>query len=1027
MSKRFIAVVVATVSSTAGLAFAASVASTPKPAPAAAAPKVTAAPMPVGMPAGGPGATSTETTKAPVLTPEQSQFFESKVRPILAANCYKCHSAEQGKVRGGLTLDTREGWWKGGKNGPAIVPGEPDQSLLIKAIRYADPDLQMPEAGKLPDKDIADLTTWVKMGAPDPRGGGVAKLTGLTDVARSHWAYQPVKKVEVPAVKDAAWAKQPVDAFILAKLEQNGLTPSRPAARETLLRRATYDLTGLPPTPEELHAFVIDRSPDAFEKVVDRLLASTHYGERWGRYWLDTARYADTTGSDEKNAEYRYAYAWTYRDYVIKAFNDDKPYDQFLLEQIAADKLPNADKNPDSLAALGFLTVGKRFQNSNDTIDERIDTVTKATLGLTVSCARCHDHKFDPIPTADYYSLHGIFSSTIEPKEKPLVGHAPYPKLAAEYDREYADLVVKNREIYYKLLDEISGDFRKKATGYVLTSLYSGGPHKDPLKKREAVKEFDLSQAGNGQRQTGANVMRRTDTVFAPLRWFAELPEGKLSEGAGEVLAKIAAASPDKVNPHVAAAFKSVSPASLKTMHNVAEVYGRLFASIDGQAKAYIQANRTAASEKLSGDKVPGPDAAMVQLFEVPIKIEPAPLMNIDHLREVAPKMLLGEGAYSSFAFGELNALTLTHPGAQGRAMCVVDADQPKDSPIFIRGDASQKGKVTPRQFLEILSGAGRKPFTIGSGRLELAQAIADKSNPLTARVMVNRVWMHHFGQGFVSTPDNLGVQSETPSHPELLDYLATRFMNEGWSLKKLHKMVMLTNTYQQSSDTNVAFAKKDPYNRLLWRGNLRRLDFESIRDTMLQFTGRLDRALGGKPVNLTDEPYSYRRSVYGYVDRGNLPELLSEFDYSDPNRPNSQRTTTIVPQQALFFMNSPMSADVARKVCTRQEFLKATNDYDRVRALYEVLYSRQPRPIEVDMAAQFYNAHVIASRQGGHANSAERAAPKPEKVASKAPSMTNGKAAIQNTGETVDRRPLTVWELYAQALLFTNELAYVN
>ncbi len=326
-------------------------------------------------------------------------------------------------------------------------------------------------------------------------------------------------------MKDKSWARTPVDSFILAKLEQNNLTPSKPASKETLIRRATYDLIGLPPTPEEVRAFVSDHSPNAFEKVVDRLLNSPHYGERWGRFWLDTARYADTTGNDAKNEDYRYEYAWTYRDWVINSFNADLPYNQFLMQQIAADQLPGVDKNPDSLAALGFLTVGKRFQNKNDTIDERIDTVTKATMALTVSCARCHDHKFDPIPTADYYSLHGLFSSIEEPEQKPLVGRPPSPGEKANYERKLAELEAKNREAYYNILEEQGSEWRKKAAGYILASLYSAGPHRDPAKRLEAVKEFDLDgNKNNGQLLVVARVERRGNPVLAPFQWFAELP-----------------------------------------------------------------------------------------------------------------------------------------------------------------------------------------------------------------------------------------------------------------------------------------------------------------------------------------------------------------------------------------------------------------------------------------------------------------------------------------------------------------------
>ncbi|QOV88788.1 PSD1 and planctomycete cytochrome C domain-containing protein [Humisphaera borealis] len=971
---------------------------------------------------------------APALTAEQTQFFEAKIRPLLTAKCYDCHSAAQGKSRGSLVLDSRDGWKTGGDTGPALVPGDAENSLLIKAVSYTDANVQMPPKGqKLSDQEIADLTAWVKMGAPDPRVAGAGKMTGLTAKARSHWAYQPVKEPPVPQPKTATqgWIKNPVDAFILAKLEQNGMKPSLPAAREVLIRRVSYDLIGLPPTPEEVKAFVMDRRPDAYERLVDRLLASPHYGERWGRFWLDSARYSDTTGFTENNRkeDYRFAYAWTYRDWVIKAINEDKPYDQFLTEQIAADLLPDAAKKPDSLAALGFLTVGKRFANKQDTIDERIDAVTKSTMAITVSCARCHDHKFDPIPTADYYSLHGVFNSIEEPDEKPLVGAAPTSAAKKDFDAKMAELAKKNRDIYYDVLEETSAEVLPKAAGYILTSLYSRGQFRDPAAKQKTVKEFTLSSRGNGQLLNAIPADKRDDPVFAPFRWFAELGQERYAEAVKDVLDRIAEGGGTKVtlNRRVVAAFKGVSPSSLKSIDDVANVYGKLLASIRPQAKAYIEANRKATSGPVTGY-----DADLIQLIEVPLKIEPASVMTDAHLREIFGTLKLGETAYGRFIFNEINTLELTHAGGPGRAMVVADLATPQDSPILIRGEANNKGKVVPRQFLQMLTTGERQPFKQGSGRLELAKAIASKDNPLTARVLVNRVWLRHFGEGFVRTPDDLGVQSELPSHPELLDYLASRFVADGWSLKKLHKTILMSSTWQQASDNNPTYTQKDPDNRLLWRANLRRLDFEAIRDTMLQFSGKLDRTIGGKPVNLTDEPYSNRRSVYGYVDRGNLPELLSEFDYADPNRPNSKRATTIVPQQALFFMNSPMSADVARKVCSRPEFLKAGDDYARVRAMYEVIYQRNARPVEVSLAAEFYNTHILAQRAAGNkgkppAEKTKSQAKADERAKADAAKPIGAKGAIQNTGETVERKPLTIWEQYAQALLFANEIAYVN
>jgi hypothetical protein len=1000
------------------------------------------------------------------LTREQSDFFESKVRPVLASNCYKCHSAEEKKAKGGLVLDTREGWSKGGEHGPAIVPGDAVESLLLKAVRFQDADLQMPPNGdKLSGEQIAALEQWVKMGAPDPRVAGAvpaSKLTGLSDEARAHWAFQPVKAPEVPSVKDASWVKSPVDAFVLAKLEEKGMKPAAPATREALIRRATYDLTGLPPTPEEVRAFVNDRSADAFEKVVDRLLASPRYGERWGRHWLDTARYSDTTGGENRREDYRYPFAWTYRDYVINSFNGDKPYDEFLKEQIAADQLPASKGDPSRLAALGFLTVGKRFQNPNDTIDERIDTLTKATLGLTVACARCHDHKFDPVPTADYYSLHGVFVSTVEPAHKPLIGAEPSGAEYEDYKKKLAALEDKNREIYFEIVAGKSSEFRRQAAAYAMVVSV---PRRNPdaqrlIQRNKTIGEFRLDR---DIYQGGLRAARPDNPVFGPLTRFAEIPEQEFAKRAPDVLAAVVRGGDRRrpINERVSGAFASVDPKSLRGIRDVADVYGKLFASVDEQARAYIEACRTATTAEVGGF-----DAALVQLINVPAEVLPAPALTTEKVREVAPRLPVVNGqAYQRFRLAEINELQLTHPGSPPRAMAVVDAPNPRNSPVLIRGEQGNRGKVVPRQFLEILSAKDRRPFEAGSGRLELAEAIASRDNPLTARVMVNRIWMHHFGQAFVRTPDDLGVQSEKPSHPELLDYLASRFVDDGWSIKKMHRLIMGSAAYQQSSDTNPASAQADPENRLLWRANLRRVEFEAVRDSMLMFTGKLDLALGGQPVNLTDEPYSNRRSVYGYIDRGALPELLDQFDFADPDMANSKRTATIVPQQALFFMNSPMAVDVARKVTSRPEFLAAKDDAGRVAALYEVLLQRAPRPEEVELALGFIEPGGGASEQGvavsvsaklpepderpaamrdaarrrreGRPAAMERALAERrerrkqqtarQQVAAQQQRRRNGRAAIRNDGDPVDRKPLTVWEQYAQALLFGNEIVYVN
>lgn len=782
------------------------------------------------------------------LTPVQSQFFESRIRPILADNCYKCHSVQSEKVKGGLFLDSREGLLKGGDTGAAIVPGDPEKSLLIKAVRYTDPDLQMPPKGKqLPENAVSDLVTWVKMGAPDPRAATLAQKS-WSDSGKPHWAWQPLTKPAVPDVKEPGWPKTPVDNFVLAKLEEKGLKPNPPADKRTLIRRATFDLIGLPPTAEEVDAFLEDQSPDAFAKVVDRLLASPHYGERWGRHWLDVARYSDTKGQIPRQREDpNYPFAWTYRDYVIRSFNDDKPFNLFVIEQLAADKLPATIRNPTNLCALGFLTVGDRFMEmQNDIINDRIDVVTKGFLGLTVSCARCHDHKFDPIPTKDYYSLFGVFSSCVEPKFEPVIA--------------------KNL----------------------------GGPdYSDYYKQRmELEQERDTLQA--------------------------KLPE--------------------------------------------------------------LRKNR---------------DREGLRLLQ-------------RDLRQNAAKVA---------------KLELTHPGAPPRAMVVEDLKRPHDSPVFIRGDAGKKGDVVPRHFLEVLSGPYRPAFTNGSGRLELAWAIVSKQNPITPRVLVNRLWLHHFGEGFVSTPDDLGTRSELPSNPPLLDYLASRMQDEGWSIKKMHRLIMLSSVYQESSANNPRFAQIDPDNRLLWRANVRRLEFEALRDSLLAIGGDLDPTMFGRPVDIESEPFSTRRSIYGKVDRADVADVLVNFDFANPDLPTGRRHDTTVPQQALFLMNSPLVIEQAKKLVSLPEFLACSDDSSRIGFLYQRIYQRPPRAEEVQLGEDF----VAQAPHPEKVSTSERELRPVSNDGNQSRPMSLGEPGRKGRAFGKKRAPLRSWEEYAHALMQANETSFVN
>jgi Protein of unknown function (DUF1553)/Protein of unknown function (DUF1549)/Planctomycete cytochrome C len=949
------------------------------------------------------------------LTKAQLDFFEGKIRPIFANNCYKCHSPANGSPMSGLELDWKGGWEQGGNlYGPAIVPGDPEKSLLIQAVRYTDADLQMPPSGKLSTDQVNDLVSWIRMGAPDPRmtrPSGNAKYGGS---GKNHWAFKPVSKPAPPAVKNESWARNEIDRFVLAKLEASGMTANEPADKRTLIRRAYYDLIGLPPTPQQVDAFIADNSPNAFEKVVDTLLASPRYGERWGRHWLDVARYSDTKGQFDRRREESsyYPYAWTYRDYVIKAFNDDLPYDQFIREQLAADTLGNgqqAKKNPASLAAMGFLTLGDHFNGQmNDIINDRIDVTTKAFLGLTVTCARCHDHKFDPIPTADYYSLYGIFASSAEPEEKPVIA-PPNP--------QHAEYLVKRREMDERIqamrdqnIKTLLGDYRQHGAVYLLATTL-------PEIQRSAY--LTRNGADPAVLQNWVSVTRGAFRAGAPIFgvWsaLARPPAERFAQQAPRILSNILDGDRgDQMNPIVLKAFQGQSP---RNMTDVAAVYRKLFARTDPEWE-------TAMAAML--------DAAQFRFL-------PRPAQNQYRLLREQSELL-----------------ELVEPGAPARAHVLVDSAKPKDFPILVRGQAETPGDVVPRRFLEVLSGTNRPRFKEGSGRLELANAIASKTNPLTARVMVNRIWQHHFGEGFVSTPDDLGNQSSPPTHPELLDWLATRFMADGWSVKKLHKLILLSATWQQSSRNNPQFAEKDPFNRLLWRANVRRLEFEPLRDSILSIGGTLDLALGGHPVDLsagTRVPQGRgaaavnnlaragsrlstdpRRSVYGFVDRANVEEVLNTFDFATPGATTGRRYETIVPQQALFLMNSPLVIEQVRNVVNRDAFQDAGSDEERISFLYELFFQRPAAEAEVRAGREFVATFQAAdARVESNPSAAGARGARGERGARGARGAQAGQGARGQGqgrgrgGPAVIRLPLSGWQEYAHALLLTNEAAFVN
>ena len=882
------------------------------------------------------------TVAAVAAPPEPVEFFENRVRPVLSQSCGKCHGAT--KQSGGLRLDSRAAILEGGVNGPAITAGNPDDSLLIQAVRKTHEDIKMPPKGVLHTHEIEALADWIKMGAPWPKDipKAVAATAKGATKADDHWAFRAVRPVTLPDVKDARGIQSPVDRFVHVRLEKAGLTPSPETDRRTLIRRATFDLTGLPPTPQEVDAFVADPRPDAYDRVVDRLLASPRYGERWGRHWLDVARYADTKGYVFQE-ERRYPYSYTYRDYVIRSFNDDLPYDQFVVEQLAADRLgPGHDAK--ALAALGYLTLGRRFLNNQaDIIDDRIDVVCRGMLGLTVTCARCHDHKYDPIPADDYYSLYGVFASSVEPADPPEIPAAVSDVLNRDF-RAQRDAKAKAVATF---LDSkrgaIEADLTQNVAAYLKAAFDLGFDGKnaklDDRAKADKLTPSRLRAVSNRWKQRLDATRGKPDPVFAPWHAFAALAGTEFSRQAPGVAKSLAATDDPKIdNPIVAQSFADNPPA---TMAEVAARYGALIAETNVLWAASLKADPKAKALK---------DAARESLRQA-VYGNGGPLaINAESL----PRLLARDERNTLTSLNKaLEQLKATHPGSPPRAMVLNDAPNLVDPHVFLRGNPGRPGKAVPRQFLGVLSGPDRKPFKEGSGRLELARAIASADNPLTARVLVNRVWLNHFGVGLVTSPSDFGRRSDPPIYPDLLDWLATDFTSHGWSIKHLHRRIMRSSTYRQSSDPRSDLAAKDPENRLLGRFNRRRLDFEATRDALLAVSGALDSTMGGRGVPINEPPFPPRRTVYGTIDRQNLDGVYRTFDFANPDSTSARRFVTTVPQQALFLMNSPFMLQQVRQLASSTG-ATAPADAERVRLLYGRLLGRVPDARELALGTAF-------------------------------------------------------------------------
>lgn len=858
---------------------------------------------------------------------DQITYFEKNVRPILAQNCYGCHGPD--KQKAGLRLDSRDAVLKGTDEKKIVDLGNPDASVLIKAVQHASGAEAMPsKKPQLAATEVDALVQWVKMGLPWPK-----EVANNKPKWQDHWAFQPVKAPPVHKVESAK-SKNPIDAFVAAKLEKAKLDFAPAADKATLARRMYLDMTGLQPSYEDVQAFVKDKSPDATKKLAEKLLNSPRYGERWARHWLDVARYSDTEGYTAGGKDNRYAQAYTYRDWVIHSLNADMPYDQFVMQQLAADRI--LEKDPKSaehgqkanLAAMGFLTVNDSFLgDGNLQTDDRIDTVTRGLLGLTVACARCHDHKYDPIPAKDYYAMVSIFNSSVKPMEEPVIGQPTDKAAVAAYDQKVADVEAKKEAFRQEVLDDMRK--RDRLSEYLLfakthaddpNAAFRGAAGKALLRDaiagrwRDFVKQYALTA--------------KPHPVMLAWKEFAALPEKEFAAKATEVAQRLG--KPDSPANAVLRNELAKQPAP-KNFGDVAKMYADVFLTC------------------LSGTQPDNGDWKQIKALLT------SPTSPMTVTTEGVERLFTRKDHEHMTKFNnELKQLEIDEPGAPYRAMVMEDRPKPADGRIMIRGNPARLGDPAPRAYLTMFGG---KKFTEGSGRLELAQMIASKDNPLTARVIVNRVWMLHFGRPIVAQPSDFGVQSPKPEEAELLDYLAANFMENGWSLKKLHELILTSRTYQQSSLTTPEKDLKDPENNLLCRFNRQRLDYEQMRDSMLKVAGSLDLdKMGGHSVPLDNPQADSRRSVYLFVDRYEQPTIPATFDFANPDRHSPQRFVTTVPQQTLFLMNSPFVRKESDALGAKIPVEGSSVDSQAIKALYRGVLLRDPKPREVELAERFIN-----------------------------------------------------------------------
>jgi cytochrome c553 len=877
-----------------------------------------------------------------------AEYFERHVRPLLAEKCFSCHG--RGQRKGSLSLDHHDSLMAGGESGVAVVQGKPEESLLVEAIEYSG-SLQMPPDNKLSDREIQVLRKWIALGLPWPdetsSKSTLRNAGSITEQDRQFWSFRPIQNPELPSVRRTDWPRRPLDRFVLNRLEAEGLEPTTEADRRTYIRRLSLDLIGIPPTESEITAFVNDPSIDAYETLVERLLDMPQYGERWARHWLDIARY----GEDQAHTfqARRYPSGYRYRDWVIDSFNRDLPIDQFLMQQIAGDLLPGEDQKQ-RLSALGYFALGPVYyadagcapKAKADEYDDRIDTLTRGILGLTVSCARCHDHKFDPISVRDYYALAGIFSST-EYAEKPLVP----PEVVKAYEEGQA--AIKQAEQRLKDCEteasrDVAESLAPRTTEYLLAAWRVQNRRKNdanyPIKA--AIQGTDLHDVVVDRwLQALSSDLLRGNSAFKD--WF--------EIGVAKTKIDLAGHSEfDETVQRVAREIQTRLENAIQTRREAEQALRRERANA---SEDVLASNKKKVDE---AKKLSLPDAVS-KLLNILVDNVNAPFAlpkdRIDHFLSEETKQRLatlrmGVDEKKKSAPAKYD---LVHTLTEGK---------PNNQKIQLRGNVSELGDEVPRRFLEILSTSDAAPFEQGSGRLELAKAIVSPNNPLTARVFVNRVWQHHFGRGIVSTPSNFGLLGVPPTHPELLDYLASKFVASGWSLKQLHREIVLSATYRLASASNPVNAERDPDNRWLWRMNRRRLDIESWRDSILLVCGNLDLSLGGPSFNLADKN-NRRRTLYAAVSRHELNPVLRLFDFPDPNLTSERRSLTTVPMQQLFVLNSEFMIDQSRALASRLEKSGLMDHASRVEQLYRWVFGRIPTAKERKLGINFLDHGTTA------------------------------------------------------------------